>query len=254
MPHVPSVNIRNGGIHYLIKVYKSFHKRTKKTIINAEEQKINWLNLRYYLMNLASHESTKIEENLQWKMKFKHKLRPKDDDDKLNFLPCFDTKKEEYLIDNLDSYNRYIMKNIDIDHACRSYLKTLEWTWYYYCGHPKYCLDAYYEYVHGPLFKDIIENIPLSNNESFCNDENKHEEKIHAISQLFFVLPFENHETIIPSDQFEKLKDNVYHDFPLLKNSNFDVDYTFCKYFWEGHLILDHIDFFELNKLITNNI
>jgi 5'-3' exonuclease len=258
MPHVPSINIRNNGIHYLIKTYKFHNKRNKSPMINIETQKINWEHVRHLFVHLSTNETAKMMENLQWKMKFKHKLKPMNMEDKLNFLPSFDTEVEELLIENPEKYNEIILKNSNIDALCFSYLKTLEWTWYYYCGFPEYYHDACYEHTHGPLFKDIINNIPLSNSETMCNIRNKASvntnKDINRITQLFFVLPYENHKEIIPRRQYELCCEKVYHEFPLLRNTNFNVEYAFCKYFWEGHLSLDHIDFFEMNNLINSLI
>ena len=38
-------------------------------------------------------------ENIKWKMKFKRKLKPLNDEEKLNFLPCFDTQKRRVPIE-----------------------------------------------------------------------------------------------------------------------------------------------------------
>ena len=258
MPHVPSINIRNNGIHYLIKTYKCHNKRNKSPMINIDKQTINWEHVRHLFIHLSKNERTKMLENLQWKMKFKYKLKPLNIEDKLNFLPCFDTEIEEQLIEEPEKYNDIILKGCNVDELCFHYLKTLEWTWYYYCGHPNFSYNACYEHTHGPLFQDIISNIPLSNSETLCNVKEKisldEPIDINRITQLFFVLPYENHELIIPHKEYQKCKDKIYHEFPLLKNTNHNVEYAFCKYFWEGHLALDHVNFFEMNNLINSLI
>ena len=37
MPHLPSINIRNGGINILIKYYQELNKNNKNNIINIEQ-------------------------------------------------------------------------------------------------------------------------------------------------------------------------------------------------------------------------
>ena len=256
LPHLPSVNIRNGGIEYLIKTYKSLNKNRKNYLINVESKTIVWNHFRKYINVLSKCETAKIEENIAWKMKYKYKVKPLNYEDKLNLLPCFDLEKENYLQENISEYNSYILKNNNIKEVCLKYLKTLEWTWYYYNG-ILINNNIYYDESHGPLFKDILNYIPIYDNEH-VNISIKNNPSILnnycPISQLYFVLPFCDHDKIIPNDSYTKTYKQVYKEFPLLKNDNYDVDYTFCKYFWESHLILDHIDIFKLNNIVKTKI
>ena len=256
LPHLPSVNIRNGGIEYLIKTYKSLNKNHKNYLISVESKTIIWNHFRKYINVLSKYETAKIEENIAWKMKYKYKVKPLNYEDKLNLLPCFDLEKENYLQENMSEYNSYILKNNNIKEVCLKYLKTLEWTWYYYNG-ILINNNIYYDESYGPLFKDILNYIPIYDNEH-VNISIKNNPSILnnycPISQLYFVLPFCDHDKIIPNDAYTKTHEQLYKEFPLLKNENYDVDYTFCKYFWESHLILDHIDIFKLNNIVKTKI
>lgn len=262
LPHLPSINIRNNGIDYIIKFYKNLirqQKRSKKTtivkgLINIENKTINWSIFNILCKMFKSEENNKIKENIQWKQKFKYKLKPLNVEDKLNFLPCFDTEKEDYLIDTLDNYNEYILNYDNIDELCMQYLKTLEWTWKYYVGYPMECNDIYFDHSHGPLFNDLVKNVPINDTESLISKNNVKKEDVNPICQLFFVLPHCDHETIIPSKKYKKVFKELYDEIPLLKNTNFDVDYFLCKYFWESHMILENIDIFEMNKIINLKI
>ena len=49
-------------------------------------------------------------------------------EERLNYLPCMDTIKEQYLYDNLSEYNSYILESNDVKDICLTYLKILEWT------------------------------------------------------------------------------------------------------------------------------
>lgn len=256
LPHLPSVNIRNNGIESLINLYKSLNKNHKCCLINVENKTIIWNHFRKYINLLSKNEQSKIQENINWKMKYKHRLKPLNYEEKLNYLPCFDLEKENYLLGNMTEYNSYILKNNNIEEICLKYLKTIEWTWYYYNG-ILINNDIYYDETHGPLFKDILKYIPI------CDDEHvnvsvKNNPSIinnySPISQLYFVLPFCDHDKIIPHEIYKKTYVQLYKEFPLLKNDNYDVDYTFCKYFWEGHLVLDHIDIFKLNNIVKTKI
>ena len=256
LPHLPSVNIRNNGIEYLIKIYNSLNKNNKNVLINVNEKTIIWNHFRNYIHVLAKIEKTKIQENIQWKMKYKHKLKPLNYEDKLNLLPCFDLEKENYLLENIDEYNSYILKNDNIQDLCLKYLKTLEWTWYYYNG-IMINNNVYYDECHGPLFGDIVKYIPICNTEHVnISIENNPSiiSEYSSVSQLYFVLPFCDHNSIIPKQYYEKTNEAIYNEFPLLKNTNHDVDYTLCKYFWESHIILDNIDINKLNNIVKTKI
>ena len=256
LPHLPSVNIRNSGIDYLIKIYKLMNKNEKNVLVDIDKKCVLWNNFRLYIHSLAISEQSKIEENINWKMKYKHKVKALNYEEKLNFLPCFDLQKENYLLQNPNEYNSYILRNDNVEELCLKYLRTFEWTWYYYNG-KLINNNVYYDETHGPLFSDILNYIPIYNYEKInINVENNYSiiNNYSYISQLYFVLPYCDHESIIPNDYYEKTHELVYSELPLLKNNNYDIDYTFCKYFWEGNLILDHIDILKLNNLVLTKI
>lgn len=251
MPHLPSINIRNKGIDNLLKVYQELNKNNKNNIIDVKKKSINWACLHRFFNVLSKFEISTMTQNIQWKLKYKHKLKPLNEEDKLNFLPCFDTQREEFLLNSPQCYNQDILQCDNIETYCRDYLKTLEWNWYYYNGR-LISNHTFYEHAHGPLFADLIKFIPL------CNDEMIHDnmESVHIdilpTTQLYFVLPIEDHAKIIPKKHYDSTHESVYHNYTLLKNNNFDVDYALCKYFWESHMVLDSFDCHELNNFIMN--
>ena len=187
---------------------------------------------------------------------YKHKVKALNYEDKLNFLPCFDLQKEHYLLQNPNEYNSYILRNDNVEELCLKYLRTFEWTWYYYNG-KLINNNVYYDETHGPLFSDILNYIPIYNYENININIQNNDSVINNysyISQLYFVLPYCDHKSIIPNDYYDKTHELVYSELPLLKNNNYDIDYTFCKNFWEGNLILDHIDILKLNNLVLTKI
>ena len=256
LPHLPSINIRNSGIEILIKTYKSLNKNRKNCLIHIDKKCILWNHFRNFIYSLSKMEKSKIEENIKWKMKYKKRVKALNYEDKLNFLPCFDMEKECYLLEYPQEYNSYILKNDNVEELCIKYLKVLEWTWYYYNG-ILINNNIYYNETHGPLFCDILNYIPIYDYENVnINVENNYSiiSDYSYISQLYFVLPYCDHKKIIPKDYYEKTNELVYSELPLLKNNNYDIDYTFCKYFWEGNLVLDDIDIVKLNQLVKTKI
>lgn len=258
LPHLPSINIRNNGILYLINSYKLLNSIHKISFISPVTKHILWKNINCFVTYLMKQEDERIEENIQWKLKFRHKIIPQNDDERLNLLPCFDVVKELYLKNNIAEYNSYVLNAVDntaIKNICLDYLKVLEWTWHYYNGKNITNNICAYEHVHGPLFKDLIRFIPISNTETISGvTTSKNIQPILPATQLLFVLPVCDHDTLIPLNNYDKLKFNIYNEFPELLNNNHDIDYFLCKYFWEGHMKLEHIDIHKLNSIVGKYI
>ena len=243
MPHLPAINIRNDGIFILIEHYL---KDKNNHLIDTSKMTINWNNVRKFIYQLALNENSLIKENLTWKIKLKNRVRTYNYEDKLNNLPSVDNEKEKYILNNLEQFNTYILECSDTKEICTDYLKMLEWTWYYYNGE-NINNGFYYNHNSGPLLNDLKSHIPVLNNTVVV--EKKSFEHINPITQLFFVLPYENHKEIIPKQS--KIDHNtIYKYFPDLKIQNFEVNYFMCKYFWESHLETNNIDIYRLNQIL----
>ena len=241
MPHIPCINIRNNGIFILIEHYLQLNDCP---LINITNMSINWNHFRIFIQNLSINEEELIKENLTWKIQLKKRVKTFNFEDKLNNLPSMDIEKETYLLDNIDEYNRYILETNNTREICINYLKMLEWTWYYYNG-KNINNTFYYSFNYGPLLNDLKSYIPVTNIENII--QHKDVESIHPISQLYFVLPYENHKEIIPK---EKQSIDIYKEIPQLKQQNFEVHYFMCKYFWESHLETNYIDIYRINSLM----
>ena len=251
LPHLPAINIRNNGIFYLIEKYKQFIKQNKLYLINNNEENIQWDNFRKFILTLSNEEDDKIKENILWKLNLNDKIKPYTYEDKLNLLPCVDNEKEKYLLQNMDSYNSYILNNVNSKEVSLNYLKMIEWTWKYYLGF-NVCNNIFYNYFYGPLLNDIKNFIPIYNNVELINTDND-KESINTYTQLLYVLPYNNHKEIIPKNIYNKIS-GCYNKFPILKETNYEIEYFLCKYFWESHIHLEHIDIYELNKEINQLI
>jgi 5'-3' exoribonuclease 2 len=248
MPHLPSINLRNDGINILIECYL----KIKEKIINIDTLKINWLNFRNYIYELNSNEMEKIKENILWKINLKKNIKTFTFDDKLNNLPVMDNEKEIYLLNNIDDYNSYILGQTDIKKICINYIEILEWTWYYYVG-KKTNNSIYYKYNYGPLFKDLCNYIPITNEETILK-ENNNLQDINEITQLYYILPCEEHSKIIPKHIYDKTNKIVYNCYNSLKEAKYNIDYFLCRYFWECHFIFYEVDIDKLNNIITKLI
>lgn len=248
MPHLPSVNLRHYGIDRLI---ESYLKTKTKEMINKNNLKINWSNVREFIYILKEDEQQKIKENIIWKMKMKNRIKVFNFEDKLNSLPVMDNEKERYLLNNMNEYNDYILEQDDPTQVCLNYIEILEWTWYYYIG--KHINNTiYYKYNCGPLFKDLCNYIPITNEETVVKEVKTKD--INEITQLYYVLPYEDHAKIIPKSAHDLTHKEVYRYFDNLKNPQYNIDYFLCRYFWESHFHFYNDDIHSVNNVITKMI
>ena len=244
LPHIPAIQIRNNGIHVLIDQYKE----TQLPLIDKETNKIKWKNMTAFFHALRDKEDKLILENIEWKIQRKRHIKTTSMEDKLNALPCMDLEKEVYLKTHLSEYNDYILETSDVKEHCLDYLRTLEWTWYYYNGENVNNRIAY-EHHYGPRIQDILRYMPLFNENTLLKKETH--PPIEAITQLYFVLPYPNHKEIIPSDKYNSTHETVYTYVPMVKETNFPFFYFLSKYFWESHLQMTTIQIDKLNKCIN---
>lgn len=251
LPHLHSINIRNNGIPFIIETYLK-HDGSKYPLINTNTGNINWNHFRKYLATLCEEEEGNILANLKWKLGQRQKKQPLNYSDKLEMLPCFDTEKEEYLYENIENFRDFVFENVSIKNVCYNYLEMIQWTWYYYYHNDIIDNTKCYLYGQAPLLNDVLTYVPLFDNESLLTPRST--QPIDEKTLLLYVLPYEEHSEIIPSDKYRQMSCMVYDEVPLLKETNYNVDYLMCKYFWESHLELVHIDVFELNRVVLETI
>jgi 5'-3' exonuclease len=243
LPHFPSINIRDDGINFLIDSYKEVLK--KEPLV--ENKKIYWRHLSKLCRFFADKENKRFLQYSKWKERVSSRLTPQNKEDRLNFLPMVDHEKEDYVLNNLNKYNLIFFHQEDTSHICRHFLEMLEWTWYYYLGYNKNNY-IYYSYTNAPLFKDLINNIPLDNKEVLIHETEQ--EAIHPYSQLLYVLPYSDYKSLLPKEIYE----NILKKFPNLGEKNFNIHYDYCKFFWECHVEINYINLTELNNCVLNLI
>ena len=140
---------------------------------------------------------------------------------------------------NITIVNDDIKKQI-----CINYLEGLEWTMKYYTeGCPDW--RWFYNYDYPPLLCDLIHYIPYFENEFIVNKEEK---PVNELVQLCYVLPKESLK-MLPQDIYNKLL-KEHND--LYKN-DCEFLWAYCRYFWESHVQLPHINIDELEEFINKN-
>uniref|UniRef100_A0AB39J9K6 Xrn Family 5'-3' Exonuclease n=1 Tax=Florenciella sp. virus SA2 TaxID=3240092 RepID=A0AB39J9K6_9VIRU len=252
LPHLYSINIRNNGISYIIDKYLELDGQ-QNPLINIETGNINWKHFRKYFLLLIENETEKLLENLEWKIGLKSRVRALNNNDKLELLPCMDNEKEIYLSKNIDDFENLIYCNTNVKEMSKNYIEMIEWTWYYYYNNNVKDNSKFYKYSESPLLKDIIIYIPVINSETILNTTQDYN-NINMNTLLFYVIPFDEQKQIVRRKIYDKVSNIIYDKMPLIKETNYEIDYFLCKYFWEGHLKINHIDIFELNSIIIDNI
>jgi 5'-3' exoribonuclease 2 len=277
LPHIPSLNIYNEGIIYLISIYSktmiyilnqnSLDKNNKifyllKTITNKYKKKINNNFLQIFISNLALQEDQilKKEYDIKNHKKYKH-----------NFENEYE--KEMYKIENLQfKINDPIMLGLDDLNECRKryykyywdisddkeleefseklvihYLIGIKWvTDYYFDTCTSW--NWYYPYDHPPFISDInkyLININLNKIKFELGAP------IEPFMQLLTVLPPQS-AYLIPNS-LKKLilntDSNLYYLYPYEFNQDFINKFKY----WMGIPLLPPIDI-ELLKKEYNNI
>lgn len=233
LPHFPSINIRNNGIDHLLEHYKSLN------LIHGD--KIVWSKLYTLFERLSKTERAMIEKQIIWKST--RKGQNITHEDRLNYLPIYDQEEEEYLKHYPDKYNMILFKQNDDRSICKNYLEMLEWTWDYYIG-KEVDVYKYYTMSYAPLFQSLLNEIPIDDEPILS--PNKNMTYVNPMTQLLYVLPYEDYH-LIPMDKKDLLK-----QFPYLKETNYNIQYTFCHFFWESHVEFGYIPIVEIDKYIIS--
>jgi 5'-3' exonuclease len=255
--HFPAINLRNNGITILIDLYRDIFGVSQNII---KDNEINWVNFKKYIFKLANNEHQFIKENYKIRDRLSKKFYPETTDEekelKFNNTPSWERNIELFInpYENHWQYRYYYaLFHIDTDtnnnavsSVCNNYLKTLQWTFYYYS---RDCVSwkHYYKYHYPPLLEDLYKNIPYFNSELVIP---LNKSIIHPHLLLAYVLP-RNSLNLIPNNKIVKL---LLGNYPKQYKNDYIFQYAFCRYFWEGHVVFPKIDFSQLsndiNKLI----
>jgi 5'-3' exoribonuclease 2 len=255
MPHFPSVNIRTGGINKMINAYKETIGATNDNLTNGT--KIFWKNVRKLVQHLAHYE----EEFIRQETKSRDRREktgnmpnetPDEEFKKFESTPTHDRTIEKYINPFKPNWQTRYYKtlfNIEIDDVrrkqiCTNYLEGLEWTMKYYttgCPNWRWC----YNYNYPPLFCDLIHYIPYFDTEFIVDSMPA---PVSELTQLCYVLPKQSLH-LLP----EKLYKNLLKDHDDWYSTNSSFVWAYCRYFWESHVNLPHIDINELETFVKEN-
>lgn len=249
LPHFPSLNIRTYGISTLLSAYYNTLGINRNYIINNGT--IEWGKFKKLIKWIKENESENLLIEYEIRDKFeKRKYETKTIEDKLNIMPIKkrDIEKEinpsdygwekRYYKNLFDSHNtKQFVKNVSIN-----YLEGLEWVFKYYT---KGCSDWKwrYNYHYPPLFKDLFQYIPDWETTMIPENNNK---PLQPETQLAYVIPFQSLHLLTKEKRNKLLK-----KYPHFHSNNFELKWSFCKYFWEAHVCFPNIDINEFEENIS---
>ena len=254
MPHFPAVNIRTGGVDKMLQAYKATIGSTNENLTDGKI--IYWKNVRKLVEFLSKNEVDFLKQEHKIRdRKEKHRLpdiTPKDKLENFMNIPTYERSVEKYINPYKDNWQqRYYKSLFEINineerrkQICTNYLEGLEWTMKYYttgCPDWRWC----YNYNYPPLLEDLIHFIPFFNTEFI---ENKTDNPVSELVQLCYVLPRQSLQ-LLPEKLYKALIRNKLN----LYSTECEFSWAYCKYFWECHPNLPHIDVDELVEFVNNN-
>ena len=253
MPHFPAINIRSNGFVCLLGLYKT-HFKNKQLTNNGI---INWKTFKLYIELLANNEEKLISTQYKIRERASKKFYPDSNDEEreLKFIamPSYERNVELFINPNEDYWQfRYYYAlfdiNLDIDkqavsEICLNYLKTLQWTLHYYrddCKNWQHC----YNYNYPPLLQDLLQHVPYFDSELVL-DENY--DIVNKTVLLSYVLPNAS-LNLLP----KKIENYLLKNYPEHYKEDYEFEWSFCKYFWEGHVKFPKLDLQKFSNLIEN--
>jgi 5'-3' exonuclease len=238
----------------MLNAYK--HTIGDKNEYLTDGKKIYWKNVR----KLVQHLSTLEEEYLKNETKLRDKREkfilpegtPEEIYKKFDLIPNYDRSIEKsinpFKFNWQDRYYKYLF-NLEVNETrkkdiCINYLEGLEWTMKYYTiGCPDWRWS--YNYNYPPLLSDLIHYIPYFETEFITNRSQK---PVNELVQLSYVLPRQS-LYLLP----EQIKTKLLKDHDEWYKHDCDFVWAYCRYFWEAHVNLPHINIDELEALIMTN-
>ncbi|MCJ7801116.1 MAG: hypothetical protein MUP82_02020 [Candidatus Marinimicrobia bacterium] len=252
LPHFPAINIRTGGVDKMLQAYKATIGGTNENLTDGKT--IFWKNVRKLVQFLADNE----EEFLKKETKNRDRIckiqmpdkTPEEKFKQFEALPVYERSLEKHINPfNPNWQVRYYktLFELSIDETrkkqiCTNYLEGLEWTMKYYTTG---CADWRwrYNYNYPPLLCDLIHYIPYFDTTFVEKVEPK---PVSDMVQLCYVLPQQSLK-FLPEQLYKSLMAN-YSDW---YSSDCTFVWAYCKYFWEAHVNLPHIDINVLENFVA---
>ena len=286
LPHFPALNIRTGGMDKLMLAYQDLFKRSDLaqpsqtqhlTVTINNQTTIHWKNMHRFIAALTAKEELYFQEE--------HKLRNRRD----RVMPARTADEAFKKFEATPTFERTLEKNIAplqkgwqpryyanlfprlaaagphpsshaqskdtegkksmgtagsplIGDVVQNYCEGLEWTLRYYThGCPDWRWT--YKYAYPPLLEDLCKTLdqacPVIELDPSCNP-------VNPLTQLCSVLP-QAGLIYLP----DSLREALLNEYPQWYATDCCFLWAYCRYFWESHVVMEHIDMAKLETLIV---
>lgn len=256
MPHFPAVNIRTTGVDHVMAAYRSTIGVEKNKYLTNEDV-IVWSNMRRVIAELARNEKTYLESEYslrkRWEKRSVNACASGETEDIFQSVPVRCRELEKYIaLDGSDGFwkERYYRTLFHCDYTeervkgiCLKYLEAMEWTYMYYrkeCKDWRWC----YPYHFAPLLSDLIKYVPHFHTTMV---DAKPMAPIAQLTQLCYVLPRPFHH-LLP----KRAANILAQRYSKCYRTNWDLQWAFCKYFWECHIEMEPINVEQLENDISS--
>jgi 5'-3' exonuclease len=245
LPHLPSIEIMEGGMEVLVDVYKDVCKEyghlTKKT--ESGDIILNKKTLGVFIGTISLHEKSLFENKLKKKDNFfpdlmleKHAKRIVDEHkigkESVSYDLNFEQYREEYYNTNFEQK--------DIKSICHDYIEGMQWVLSYYTkGVPNW--NWYFPHHYAPFASDIAQFA-----ESYIQPVYKQSTPVLPFHQLLSVLPPSSANLLPPPicDLFTDKKSPLKKYYP----EEFNIDLSGKKNDWEGVVILPMVNYDDVKS------
>lgn len=234
LPHLPSIDIKTGGLELLIKCYLITQDKLNSRLV--VDNKINMTFLKFFIKKISDFEDNYFTKILP---RYNRPKQPKPSNSYENALYNFDnliglevTDPVKYNEQGYKDryYKHYFNTNSNsslTNQLCNEYIKGIFWTFEYYFNK---CVCWSWQYMdnHAPFMSDIalfLNRCPNTTN--FLKNINS-KPSITPITQLLIVLP--------PDKNIQKLLPKEYRNLELLKKyfpAEVTLDYFGKDQFWK---------------------
>lgn len=253
--HLPSINIKNGGMDTIMKAYSNvfiqYNKNEKEPKIFLVENELTQhkINLQFLkdifyqlknhesyffknfrLNNLAASEIDTLENNINCCF-YKEDLIFTLNDENLKTINSSNLLKKRY----------YTFYEIPKTEACFNYIEGLYWVLGYYKGHTHNNWNWYYKYHNSPFCSDIFEFLRTQQNLeiNFINDQPDTQ-----LKQLYMVLPKKSLLLILKELELDSAI-SFKKFIPYLEEYYPDkiyIDIINKRYLWQSKVLFNNID------------
>ena len=240
LPHIPTLEILDGGIEVLLDVYKNVGETYGHLTRKYNDQIVfNKKSLEVFLGTISQYEKGTIEDKL-------NKKEPIFPDELLN---QFCQSKEEGIQVDLKNYKQAYykekFKDTTIKEICHKYLEGMQWVLTYYTkGMPNW--RWFYSYHYAPFAEEMAKHI-----KTFHFPVYGRTTPLTPFQQLLAVLPPSSAD-LIP----EPLCDLLKSESPIADfyPKEFKIDLGGKRKEWEGRVLLPMIDIERLEKAYQSKI